>query len=69
MLFIVLCKEVKLIMVGIFVKFCKIIWEGLNGILFLFLFFLNWFKVLIWLFVIIKLFFWWSKDFNKIWIE
>lgn len=34
----VLCKEVKLIIVGIFVKFCKIIWVGLNGILFLFLF-------------------------------
>lgn len=68
-LFIVLCKEVKFIIVGIFVKFCKIILEGLNGILFLLFVFLNLFNVLIWLFVIIKLFFCCNIDFNNMWIE
>lgn len=70
MFVIVLWSEVKLIIVGILVKFCKIIWDGLNGILIFWIFFVFYFvKFVICFFVIICLFIWWSIDLSKIFME
>lgn len=69
-LVIVLWSDVKFIIVGILVKFWRIIWDGLKGILIFLIFFVFYFvRFLMCFFVIIWLFIWWRIDFNNILIE